>query len=272
MQQYVKDVSRISKDFFEGISLKHLVIKICIIIYSVFPVLNQLGFPLIHLPIITGLTTILVKISQLFSLDWLLYFFFDTPLSLSDIVVSFIMADSRFWTGTFFFIVMYHGPTPIGSFYNGSLYPISFLDLSILIFFEAVIFLCGLILFIISVVHLFNKQVNDQKIVTTGIYKYVRHPQNLALILMALPFALYIPGFYDYGICFGDLFCWFQLIILLTVYSDYMDYKLKQQFPADFSNYYQQTGFFFPKWHSFQRLQFLSVFNDLQSLTVPISS
>lgn len=131
----------------------------------------------------------------------------------------------------------------------------------IYVFFEAVIFLCGLILFIISVVHSFSKQANDQGIVTTGIYKYVRHPQNLALILMALPFALYMPGFYDSGICFGDLFCWFQLIILLTVYSDYTDYKLKQKFPEDFPNYYQQTGFYFPKWYSTQRIQFLSVFN-----------
>ena len=245
------------------ISLKKIIIKIGIIIYFVVPILDELSIYgciyardlLITLPVIPIFVPF---ISNFFSLNWLVFFLADTPLSLPDIVSS---IDSRFWLNNYFYVVMYRRSVPVGSFHNGPLNPIASLDPAILLFLEVVIFLSGLILFIVSVVHSSRKQTKDQNIVTTGIYKYVRHPQNLALIIMAFPFVLYVPGFHDPGICFGDLFCWVQFIILLTIYSDYTDYKLKQKFPEDFPSYYQQAGFFLPKLYSIKRLQFLSVFN-----------
>ena len=243
MQQYVKDIS-----------LKRSIIKICIIIYFLLPIWDELanyrGFDrtLPVIPIVAPLISNLVvptTISNFFSLNWLSYFLYDTPLSLPDIVSSLIV-DGRLWLGGFFYPIIYRELTP---------------NLIYFLFFEALIFASGLILFIVSIIHSSRKKVSDQKIVTTGIYKYVRHPQNLALIIMALPFALYIPFFYDFGIYFGDLLCWIQLIILLTLYSDYTDYKLKEKYPEDFLSYYQQTGFFLPKVYSIKKLQFLSVFN-----------
>lgn len=73
---------------------------------------------------------------------------------------------------------------------------------------EILLFCFGLTLFLISLITMVKKKIEEDHLIQTGIYKYIRHPQNLGIIIMALPFTLYIPGFEDIGIRMGDIASW----------------------------------------------------------------
>ena len=105
---------------------------------------------------------------------------------------------------------------------------------------KLLIFLVGLILFLISISQLVYGILKHKSIVRLGIYKYIRHPQNLSIIIMAFPFFIF------YGIRIGDLISWVQFIFLIIIYSDLGDLRLKKKFPEEFQDYYETTGFMFP--------------------------
>jgi hypothetical protein len=225
------------------------IIKICIILYFLLAIIDELR---LHRCILAQIPLIIITepLSNFFSFSWLSDFWADSPFSFTAMICS---LESRKWTGKCFISILPNGRT-IGGLWG-------LRDPTNLLILEAVIFLSGLVLFLISLVHSSRRTVKEQNKIATGIYKYVRHPQNLALILMTFPFALYIPVSSDHGICFADLLCWVQFVVLLTLYSDYTDYRLRQLFPDTYPSYYQQTGFYLPKLVSIKELQFLSIFD-----------
>ena len=103
------------------------------------------------------------------------------------------------------------------------------------------IFVLGLVLFVISLFQLAQGIKKDQTLVNHGIYNHIRHPQNLAIIIMAFPLFLY------YGIRMGDIVSWIQFTFLIIIYSDLGDIRLKKKYPEQFQSYYQTTGFMTPK-------------------------
>jgi len=122
------------------------------------------------------------------------------------------------------------------------------LNYDLLVVIEVIIFLFGSVFFIISLAQLVRRLGKKQGLVQTGIYKHIRHPQNLAIIIMVFPFALYVPGFFsDIGIRIGDLVSWVQFIFLIIIYSDIGDIRLKTKYPEEFQHYYENTGYMFPK-------------------------
>ena len=92
-----------------------------------------------------------------------------------------------------------------------------------------------------------NRESNFLSLVQRGIYRYIRHPQHLGIIVMTLPFTLYIPWINDFGIRVGDLVTWICFTLLLVIYSDIEEFRLKKRFPKEFSVYQAKTGFIFPK-------------------------
>jgi protein-S-isoprenylcysteine O-methyltransferase Ste14 len=106
---------------------------------------------------------------------------------------------------------------------------------------KILIFLIGVSLFILSLACLVIGILKNDGLVQERIYKHVRHPQNLAIIIMTFPLFLY------YGFRIGDVVSWVQLIFLMIIYSDIADMKLKKKFPDDFQSYYVKTGFFLPR-------------------------
>ncbi len=117
------------------------------------------------------------------------------------------------------------------------------------------IFLFGLILFLISLAQLVYGLRKKQSLVQVGIYKYIRHPQNLGIIIMVLSYALYA-----YRI--GDLVSWVQFFFLMIIYSDNGDILLKKKYPEQFQQYYQNTGYMFPKLFSRNLTRRISVFHN----------
>jgi len=125
----------------------------------------------------------------------------------------------------------------------------------LLIIFEIFIFLTGCCLFLVAIIQLTQAKQRGEKIAQVGIYHHIRHPQNLGIIVMALPFALYIPWVNDLGIRVGDLVTWIFFTLLLVIYSDIEDYRLKKRFLEEFSVYQAKVGFIFPKIKQLNRFQ-----------------
>jgi protein-S-isoprenylcysteine O-methyltransferase Ste14 len=121
------------------------------------------------------------------------------------------------------------------------------LRLVILVFTELIVFLIGIFLFLSGLYHLAKGRKNDKTIVKTGLYKYIRHPQNLGIVLFSLPFALYIPGFRDIGIRMGEILSWFLFCFIISIYSNLEECILTKKFPDEYKTYQLQTGFFLPR-------------------------
>lgn len=136
------------------------------------------------------------------------------------------------------------------------------INYNLLLNLELLIFGFGLGLFLISFIQLVRGIVKKQDIVQQGIYKYIRHPQNLAIIIMVFPLSLYIPGFGDFGIRLADLISWVQFSLLVIVYSDWEERRLKKKYPEQFSQYYESTGFMFPKVFSIKIFSQFSQFKN----------
>lgn len=129
------------------------------------------------------------------------------------------------------------------------------LNYELMVIIIVLIFLFGLILFLISLAQLVYGLRKKQSLVQVGIYKYIRHPQNLGIIIMVLSYALYA-----YRI--GDLVSWVQFFFLMIIYSDNGDILLKKKYPEQFQQYYQNTGYMFPKLFSRNLTRRISVFHN----------
>jgi len=122
----------------------------------------------------------------------------------------------------------------------------SYLDVSFFfsdnwVYLKVMIFVIGLILFIISLVCLVIGIRKNAGLVQKRIYKRIRHPQNLSIIIMVFPLFLY------HGFRLGDFVSWVQFIFLMIIYSDIADIKLKKKYPEEFQSYYENSGFFLPR-------------------------
>jgi len=140
-------------------------------------------------------------------------------------------------------------------------YPFQFVFLLII---ELIIFVGGVILFLFGLYHLAKGRKHKITIVRTGLYNYIRHPQNLGISLIFLPFALYIPGFNDIGIRIGEIYSWALFIFFLTIYSNLEEHNLTKKFPEEYRKYQTQTGFFLPKFHlrkkkNSKRVEFMTI-------------
>jgi len=122
----------------------------------------------------------------------------------------------------------------------------SYLDISFFFtnnwrYVKAMIFLIGLILFIISLACLVIGIRKNSGLVQNRIYKHIRHPQNLSIIIMAFPLFLL------HGFRLGDFVSWVQFIFIMIIFSDIGDIKLKKKYPKEFQLYYENSGFFLPR-------------------------
>ncbi len=118
-----------------------------------------------------------------------------------------------------------------------------------LLWIELVIFICGFGLFLHGLIHLVKARKKKIAIVQTGLYKYIRHPQNLGIIIFSFPFCLYVPvPFFGYtGLKVGDIFSWLLFFLLIIIYSDIEEIHMIKRYPDDYSLYRSNTGFFIPR-------------------------
>jgi len=126
-------------------------------------------------------------------------------------------------------------------------YLINPLFIPLIISIEIVIFCFGLGFFLTGLITLVKKKMEGDTLIQTGIYKYIRHPQNLGIIFMFLPFAMYIPGFNDIGIRMGEIASWMVFTFILYLYSYYEEWRLAKKYKEIYVEYHKKTGFFIPK-------------------------
>ena len=117
----------------------------------------------------------------------------------------------------------------------------------IIISIEILLFCFGLGLFIIGLITMVKKKIEEDHLIQTGIYTYIRHPQNLGIIIMTFPFTLYVPGFEDIGIRMGEIASWMFFALFLCLYSYYEEWCLSKKYSKEYLEYYKITGFFIPK-------------------------
>jgi protein-S-isoprenylcysteine O-methyltransferase Ste14 len=118
--------------------------------------------------------------------------------------------------------------------------------LPILITIEVLLFITGLIFLSTGLYEIISTRFKHENITQKGLYKIIRHPQHLGIILLSLPFALYVPCFADIGIRVGELFSWGFFASLLWLYSHVEEWRLMKNNKETFTEYYRTTGFFFP--------------------------
>jgi protein-S-isoprenylcysteine O-methyltransferase Ste14 len=116
-----------------------------------------------------------------------------------------------------------------------------------LLIFEILIIIIGLILFIGGLVHISVIKLRKEGLATTGLYKYIRHPQHLGLILISFAFSLFIPETYDLGIYVAEIMSWSLFSLVLFLWSDLEERQLFKKFGDEFVEYRNTTGAFFPR-------------------------
>lgn len=136
-----------------------------------------------------------------------------------------------------------------------------------LIVMEIIIFSIGLGLFLTGLVTLVIGKKREENIIQWGIYKYIRHPQNLGIIIMIFPFTLYIPGFEDIGIRMGEIVSWILFAFFQCLLSYYEEWRLMKKYDNEFLKYYGSTGFFLPKF-KYVKDQFPTPINFLKKIII----
>ena len=113
--------------------------------------------------------------------------------------------------------------------------------------FEIIVFIIGWIIFLTGLITLTQARLSGKKLVSTGIYKYIRHPQNVGVLLLMLPFSLYVPFGLDIGIRIGEVLSWTFLGFLFTITSLLEERKMIKKFGESYVLYSNKTGFYLPK-------------------------
>jgi len=112
---------------------------------------------------------------------------------------------------------------------------------------EIIVFIGGLMLFLIGLIYSFRAKRVNKKIINCGAYKFIRHPQNVGIILTSLPCVFFLPGREDFGIQIGGIPLRILFIVCMIIYSDLQELNIQQKFPEKFKTYKENVGFFIPK-------------------------
>ena len=112
---------------------------------------------------------------------------------------------------------------------------------------EGVLFAIGLVLFLWGVIQIAIAIVKRKGLVTNGLYKYIRHPQLLGIIIMGFAWSLYIPGTEDLGIKVGEIVSWSFFAFILFLWSELEERQLAKKFGDEFVEYRSITGSFLPR-------------------------
>lgn len=128
---------------------------------------------------------------------------------------------------------------------------------------EGVLFIVGLTLFLVSLFIMARNLIRGNSLVTSGPYRWVRHPQHLSLILFLLPIALFNPSYSPNwsGVRPGDILSWSLVSLVLIIIADYEEVGLIDRFGSEYIDYCKRTPFLLPRLNIFgftEKYEFLS--------------
>jgi|LGVF01.2.fsa_nt_gb protein-S-isoprenylcysteine O-methyltransferase Ste14 len=147
-------------------------------------------------------------------------------------VVGFIFPFSDIWGGLW---LPFSGDSPL----------LSVLLLPIWLI-EVALFLGGLGISVWGLRELAVKHVEGCGLVTTGPYRWTRHPQHLGIILFLLPTALFSPTHSMLWIRPGDILSWSLISFLLLIVADWEEIRLRAVYGQEYEAYISRTAFILP--------------------------
>ncbi|MCK4237680.1 MAG: DUF1295 domain-containing protein [Candidatus Lokiarchaeota archaeon] len=117
---------------------------------------------------------------------------------------------------------------------------------------ESYLTILGTVVFLYSLIHLIRNRKNG--LIITGLYKYIRHPQYLGIIIMTLGLTLFclrttspisiVPGIMvDYS---WIIFIWVAEVVLYIMLGKIEDLSLKAKFEGEFLEYAKNVSFMLP--------------------------
>ncbi|NHJ02299.1 MAG: hypothetical protein EAX86_09210 [Candidatus Heimdallarchaeota archaeon] len=117
----------------------------------------------------------------------------------------------------------------------------------------------GILLFIGAVIELARSKQRKESITTTNIYSIIRHPQNVAFILMGLGYLFLLE------VRLGDVFSWSIFTFIVIMEARWEEKRLLKQFPTEYTLYKTNTPFMIPlvRFPAFQRVHNLSYKQEL---------
>jgi len=114
---------------------------------------------------------------------------------------------------------------------------------------EGALFFVGITLFIRSLITMTRSISSGEPFVTSGPYRWVRHPQHLGIIMFLLPLAMFnlSTTVYWTGIRPGDILSWSLVSIILVIVADLEEIGLAKRFGPEYAEYCKRTPFLLPR-------------------------
>jgi len=114
---------------------------------------------------------------------------------------------------------------------------------------QGIVFFLGLALLIRSFVEMTRRISNGVQFITSGPYRWVRHPQHLGIIMFLLPLALFNISYSAQwsGVRPGDILSWSLVSFILIVVADFEEIGLTNKFGVEYIDYCKRTPFLLPR-------------------------
>jgi protein-S-isoprenylcysteine O-methyltransferase Ste14 len=100
----------------------------------------------------------------------------------------------------------------------------------------------GASILLVGLAQIVRARTRGSGLVTSGLYRYVRHPQHLGIAIMALGL-LMLNG---YGIRVGDIYAWTLVVFIYVLQADAEEAALKEEFGDAYLGYKSETPYMLP--------------------------
>ena len=100
----------------------------------------------------------------------------------------------------------------------------------------------GVILLLVGLAEIVRAKARKMGLVTTGLYRYVRHPQHLGIAIMSFGFLM----LNRLGIRVGDVIAWTLVVFLYVLLADSEDAILEREFGEAYLNYKRKVPYMIP--------------------------
>ena len=108
--------------------------------------------------------------------------------------------------------------------------------------FAPFVIVVGAAILLLGLVQIIHAKARNIGLVTTGLYKYVRHPQHLGIAVLSFGF-LMLNGA---GIRVGDIIAWTLVVFIYILLADSEEASLESEFGESYRNYKRKVSFMIP--------------------------
>jgi len=100
----------------------------------------------------------------------------------------------------------------------------------------------GVVILVIGLVQIVRAKARKTGLVTTGLYRYVRHPQHVGIAIMS--FGLLMLN--SYGIRIGDVIAWTLVVFVYVFLADSEEATLEREFGESYLSYKRRVPYMIP--------------------------